>query len=401
MKAKLVILVLFALSVAGVLWFMRRGSAPGGVSAPEAASAETRVGSPSAPVPAPRVSISVLFGTEKKEWLEGAARDFSAVHPEIQLQLVGKGSLDSAHAILDGSEKPTLWSPADSLALTLLESDWATKYKRPLLATGSDAPTALLLSPLVFVVWEDRAKVLLEKGKGKLSWKLLHEALASNRGWPAVGGKAEWGFVKLGHTDPTRSNSGLQALLSMSFEYHGRTANLTVADLLEPKYQAFVTEIERGVSKFEASTGTFMTDMIRFGPSKYDIAVVYESLAIAQLENAQGRWGNLRVGYPSTTLWSDHPIALLTGDWVRPEQAEAARIFIAYLKSVPVQKRALDYGFRPADLTVPLKSTDPTNPFVRLAPYGLQIDLPTAAEPPDAAVIRNLLTLWSRVVPRH
>ena len=30
---------------------------------------------------------------------------------------------------------------------------------------------------------------------------------------------------------------------------------------------------------FETSTGTFMTEMVLYGPSKYDIAVVYEVLA--------------------------------------------------------------------------------------------------------------------------
>jgi ABC-type Fe3+ transport system substrate-binding protein len=270
-----------------------------------------------------------------------------------------------------------------------------------LFATANDAPRPLLLSPLVFVLWEDRAKVLLEAGKGKMSWRLLHDALVSNRGWPLLGGKPEWGFVKLGHTDPTRSNSGLQALLSLTFEYYGRTSNLEVSELLNPEYQKFFTEIERGVTKFEASTGTFMTDMIRFGPSKYDIALAYEGLAIAQLENAQGRWGNLRVEYPNPTLWSDHPIALIDAEWVRPEQREAARTLIAFLMSVPVQKRALDFGFRPADLTVPLKSTDANNPFVRLAPYGLTVDVPPAADPPSGAVIRNLLTLWSREVSRR
>ena len=130
------------------------------------------------------------------------------------------------------------------------------------------------------MVWEDRGEVLAKSGDGKISWKSIHKAVTSNKGWPAIGGKAAWGFVKLGHTDPTRSNSGLQALLLMTLEYYGKTSGLQVADLLDPKYQGFVQAVEKGVGKFEASTGTFMTEMIRFGPSKYDISVVYENLAI-------------------------------------------------------------------------------------------------------------------------
>ncbi|HEX9296865.1 MAG TPA: substrate-binding domain-containing protein [Polyangiaceae bacterium] len=163
-------------------------------------------------------------------------------------------------------------------------------------------------------------------------------------------------------------------------------------------YQSFIAAVERGVSKFEASTGTFMTDMIRFGPSKYDIAVVHENLVISQIENAQGRWDNLRVYYPETTLWSDHPAALLRGEWVTDAQKQAARAFIRFLRSRSLQERALAYGFRPADPAVPIRTADAQNPYTRLAQYGIKVEIPPVATPPDGPVIRNMLTMWSRVV---
>jgi len=346
------------------------------------------------------VELTVLYSTEKKDWLESATSEFQKARPDVAVKLTGKGSLEAAQAIVEGKEKPVLWSPADTLVLSLASSDWETKYGTRLVAPeGSpDAAQALVLTPLVFVVWEDRAEVLLKHARGTLNWHTLHDAVASNRGWPAVGGKAEWGFVKLGHTDPTRSNSGLEALLLMTLEYYRKTGGLTVAELLDPKYQQWVKEIERGVGQFGASTGTFMNDMIRFGPSRYDIAIVYENLAASQIENAQGRWGNLKVYYPSTTVWSDHPIALLQGDWVSEPQKAAARAFVQYLRSRPIQEQSLNHGFRPADASVPVRTTEPHNPFVRLAQYGIQVDVPTAATPADPAVIRNLITMWSRVV---
>jgi ABC-type sulfate transport system substrate-binding protein len=143
-----------------------------------------------------------------------------------------------------------------------------------------------------------------------------------------------------------------------------------------------------------------MTDMVRFGPSRYDLALVYESLAVSQLENAQGRWGNLKLYYLPTTLWSDHPGAVLQGSWVTPEQRKAARAWLQHLRSREVQEQALRLGFRPADPAVPLKNQDPSNPFNRLGPYGLQLDLPPAAPSPDGAIARNLLSMWTRIVPR-
>lgn len=149
---------------------------------------------------------------------------------------------------------------------------------------------------------------------------------------------------------------------------------------------------------FESSTGTFMTDMIRFGPSKYDIAVVYESLAVSQLENAQGRWGSLHIYYPPVTIWSDHPVVLLDTPGVTAAQKAAGAQLIAFLRSPPVQMTALRFGFRPADPSVPLKTTDGTNPFTKSAPYGFSLELPPAAQAPDGPVVRNLLMMWSRLV---
>jgi ABC-type Fe3+ transport system substrate-binding protein len=253
------------------------------------------------------------------------------------------------------------------------------------------------VTPLVFAIWSDRAEVLQKANNGQVGWKSIQKAVSSNQGWPAIGGKAEWGFVKLGHTNPMRSNSGLQALLLMTLEYYGKNSGLQVTDILQTDYQQWIQELEKGVSKFEDSTGTFMREMILFGPSKYDIAVVYENLAISQIENAQGRWGDLRVYYPSTTLWSDHPIALLQGEWVSDQQKAAARKWIAFLRSKKMQESALSFGFRPADPSIPLKSDNVSNPFNRLASYGVKLEIPPVAQVPDGAVIRNLLTMWNRI----
>ncbi|MEJ7600039.1 MAG: substrate-binding domain-containing protein [Kofleriaceae bacterium] len=392
MKPKLAIVIGFLLAVV-VIIVIAKGSG-GSKPAPQPAVAVPGSGSPARSAAA---EITLEYSTEKKEWLEAAVAEFERANPAIKVKLVGKGSLEAAGDILDGADKPVLWSPADSLIANLLAADWETKTGKKLFEVSGDH--ALVLSPLVFVVWEDRAKVLVDQQTQQLSWKQIHKAVASPKGWPAIGGKAAWGFVKLGHTDPNRSNSGVQALALMALEFFG-SQSLTVEQLLEPKFQEFVKEIERGVQKFEASTGTFMTDMIRFGPSKYDIAVVYESLAVSQIDNAQGRWGNLHIYYPPVTMWSDHPIVILDGDWVTADQRAAAERLVTYLRSKPVQSTALRFGFRPADPSVPIKTAEGSNPFTKLAQYGLSTELPPAARPADGIVVRNLIMMWSRIVKK-
>jgi hypothetical protein len=396
MKSKLLIVVFFALAVLGVLYFNHR--APSGAPA-TAASAEPPTSAAPAAAAREVTELPFVYSTETKEWVDAASAEFMVLHPEIKVVPVGKGSLEASNAILDGSLKPVLWSPADSLVLKLFAGDWLTKNGQAAFGEGEDAPEPLLLSPLVFVAWEDRARALESSGGGAITWKTIHKAVSSNQGWPTVKGKADWGFVKLGHTDPTRSNSGMQALVLIALEYFGKStgSELHVEDVLKPEFQKFLRELEAGVTRFENSTGTFMTDMVRFGPSKYDIAVVYESSAISQLANAQGRWGNLRVYYPKLTLWSDHPLGILHAPWVTDKQRAAALLFGSYLRSRPVQERALRFGFRPAETSVPLKTADAQNPFTRLAEFGVQASVPSVAEPPDAAVIRNLLSLWTRL----
>ena len=342
--------------------------------------------------PKAQVTVSMLYSTEKEDWIKSAVAGFAAAHPEIRLDLKGMGSFKAAEAILDGAEKPTVFSPSDTLAMNLLAADWDAKHHTPLFA---GTPEPLVITPLVFVIWEERAQVLQQAGG--VNWKTIHQAVASNQGWPAVGGKADWGFVKLGHTDPTQSNSGLQTLFLMSLDFYQKNA-ISVGDVLDPKYQEWIGQVEKGVGKFETSSGTFMTDMVRFGPSKYDVAVVYESLAISQLGNAQGRWGNLKVYYPSTTVWSDNPAAILQG--ATPEQQAAAKVWLEWLHGSAVQQRALSYGFRPGDPAIPIKTADANNPFVKYAPYGVQVDIPPVATMPEGAVVRNMMTMWSRVVGR-
>lgn len=387
MKSRIPILVVFVIAVVAIVagtMFLQGGPRQDGAVEPAAVAPGTR--------------ISMLYGTEKKAWIEAAYAGFSAAHPEVAVDLVAMGSLAAAEAILDGSQKPTVFSPADTLVLNLLAADWDAKFHR---SPYSDAvaPEPLVITPLVFAAWQDRGALVEKSGGGNVGWKPLHDALVDNRGWPALGGPSEWGFVKMGHTDPTLSNSGLQALVLMTMEYFGRT-QITVADALDPGFQKWLGEIEQGVPKFEQSTGTFMTDMVRFGPSKYDLAVVYESTAIAEIEHAQGRWGNLRVYYPATTMWSDHP-AVLMADGVTDDQRAAARLWLDWLHSVPVQQSALTYGFRPGNPNVAIQSTDAANPFVKYVEYGVQLDIPPVAPPPSGAVVRNLMTMWTRIVPRH
>lgn len=392
MSGKAVVMVVFLAAVGVIAYMAMRG---GSASAPATGGDP---GDPKGGPSADAVTIDLLYGSEKEAWLKECLVEFAAARKDIKVNARAKGSLDAARDILDEKEKPTIWAPADQIALNLLATDWQQKAGKPLFGDGAEEPQPLLLTPLVFVAWEDRAQALT-KGEPTLTWKHIDTVVSSPQGWAAAGGKADWGFVKLGHTDPTRSNSGIQTLVLMAYSHFQKPA-LEVGDVLNPDFQAFVQRLEKGVSSTAAGSGQFMKDMILYGPSKYDLVVTYENLAIEQLPNAQGRWGNLRVYYPERTIWSSHPAAVLQAGWVTAEQKTAAKALLDFLRTRPMQEKAVRFGFRPADPGVPIISQAATNPFNTAQAYGVRVDLPPAIEAPPGPVVRNLVEMWNRTIKR-
>jgi hypothetical protein len=65
--------------------------------------------------------------------------------------------------------------------------------------------------------------------------------------------------------------------------------------------------------------------------------------------------------------------------------------------SEPVQRRALEHGFRPGNTSVPLNLPD--SPLVRNQKYGLKLSLPRMCEPPTAEATMNLLGSFRRIEP--
>jgi ABC-type molybdate transport system substrate-binding protein len=358
------------------------------------------------PPPAP-VVLTVFYSTEKQAWLEEIVPAFESSganvggHP-IKIEMEKMGSWEMNAAVLDGTRKPVIVSPASSLQIAALVDDSTAQYGRPLVNPADTATCrAVVRTPLVFVAWKERADVLWGQQPGDALWRDLHAALINPQGWAAYN-QPDWGYVKFGHTDPLKSNSGFMTLLLMTYGYHGKTSGLSAADILsDSDYQKWLLEIENSIGQFEHSTGPLMEKAIAYGPSTYDFVAVYEATAIEQAENAVGRYGELRVYYPPATLWSDHPFCLVNAEWVKPDQQKAAQLFIDYLTSKPAQELALlKYGYRPVDVSIPLEQ--PGSPFDRYAANGFRADLsflPEVQVPPGSA-LNALRDFWSRNVNR-
>lgn len=358
---------------------------------------------PILPPPAPIV-VSLLYTTEKTDWLNEVVPEFEATNPQInghpvQIKLASTGSRELVLAVLNGQAKPDLISPASSLQISILQDQSPNVFGHSVVNPADTANCRpVVRTPLVMVAWKERADVLWGANPASM-WINLHDALVDPNGW-ATYNHPEWGYVKFGHTDPLKSNSGFQAILLMTYAYLGKTSGLTANDILSnADFQKWFLQLEDSIPEFGDSTGTYMKDMVAFGPSKYDLIAVYESSAIGQAANAVNRYGQLQVYYPPATVWSDHPFCVLSADWVQPDHAQAGQLFLNYLVSQPAQSVALlKYGFRPTLASVGLDT--PGSPFQQFAANGFKVALPPEVAVPPGSVLNTLLDFWSRNVKR-
>ncbi len=354
--------------------------------------------------PKPPLNISILYSAELRSWLQPATDAFNAQNKKVgdQPVQVTIESLDDGAAmreIVSGKRTPTAWIPASTIWVNLLNQQWRANHPTDLLLrSGEYGTTPMALTPMVFVMFADKADVF-SKNRA-VDWNEIEQAVTDPQGWLALGGSEEWGRVKYSQTDPSDSNAGLLAVTLATYTYFNKTGGLTQDDLNNADYQQWIEGLASGlVDDTPPTAQQQMEDVLRYGPSKYDVVSIYESLVAQQIKNAPGRFGtDLKVFYPRLNIWSDYPYSILVGDNSTAEEKDAALLFRSYLYSVPVQEQALRVGFRPSNPDVPLLTNDADNPFNRYKDAGLEINIPrtTIADTPTGDVLNRLMTVFGR-----
>jgi Ca-activated chloride channel family protein len=337
------------------------------------------------------VVVAIVYGSEKRSWLEAQVKAFEATRPRtrasrpIHIEGTAMGSGESVQGILAGRLRPTVFSPASGVYVTLLNQQWLSTggHTRALAPAGEP----LVLSPVVIAMWRPMAEALGWPGK-RIGWGDLLRVDADPRGWGAQG-HAEWGRFKLGHTHPAFSNSGILAVLAEAYAGAGKTRGLSLADLDGKGTIDLMTAVERTIVHYGKSTGFFADKMLERGPGYLSAAVLYENLVIESY--GQPRSTPIVAIYPvEGTFWSDHPYCILDAEWVTPEQREAAEAFQTFLRARPAQTSALALGFRPADPAIAIAA--PID-----AAHGVDPKQPeTLLEVPEAAVLARLVDLWQQ-----
>lgn len=344
--------------------------------------------------PSNALVVRMLYGSEKEVWINEVTQEFNAQQNQspggqtIFVEAVPMGSAESMDLILNGQEQPAVWSPASSILLPVANQEWASRNNGDDL-TIEDAPPPLVLSPVVIAMWEPMAQALGWPDE-PIGWADIAEFASNEQTW-ADYGHPEWGPFQFGHTHPDYSNSGITSILAMAYAATGKTSSLSVQDVQQPEVAEFVSDVQQGVIHYGRSTGFFGRQMFNRGPGYLSAAVLYENLVV-EAYNAE-LYPNLPMPvvaiYPEEgTFWSDHPYAILDGPWMNDELTAAAEIYRDFLLAEPQQQRALQYGFRPADINIPI--AEPITPA-----NGVDPDQPqTLLEVPSADVTRAIRGLW-------
>jgi Ca-activated chloride channel homolog len=339
-------------------------------------------GTPQAPSNA--LKITIAYSPEKDGWLKDRIAAFNATNAKVGGQTVfvegvNKSSGAARTEIKNGQIKPTIWSPSASTWLEVLKQESGN----PNVAAGQPRP--MVLTPVVISMWKPMAEALGWPNK-PVGWGDMLELINDPQGWGKFG-HPEWGRFSWGHTDPEISTSALSTLLAEFYAAVGKQKGLTVADVQNPQSQQYIRDLGKAIKHYGYNTLVFSDNMNKFGMS-YISAFPMEEITLIDF-NKKSPTVPLVAIYPKEgTFWHDDPFIVMASASA-PEQ-QAAEQFFNFLLTPDSQKLAMSYGFRPANVDVPL--ADPVSTTYGVQPQGVQNILPI----PSAEVIVEAKKVWGQ-----
>lgn len=254
----------------------------------------------------------------------------------------------------DGAPEPQVWTPSSSLWLTLLQRD-ATAADLTLLT--DEKPRSLATSPLAIAMPRPMAEALGWPQK-EIGWRDVLSL--TEKGWGSVG-RPEWGRFSLGKDNPHTSTSGLGATVASFYAATGRSGDLTVDEVKDPKTRRFVAGVEAGVLHYASDATAYMANLAEADADgqalAYTSAVAVQEQLIHLYNQGSPTGETERIGtgrkprvplvavHPSDgTLMFDHPFVVLPS--ASRHQRAAAADFRAFLLADARQRRFQQTGFR-------------------------------------------------------
>ncbi|MBE9205779.1 substrate-binding domain-containing protein [Nostoc sp. LEGE 06077] len=341
------------------------------------------------PLPGSQKNVIIVSGTELQEPLQQLEAKFEQANPNIKLELKFQGSQELVNNYLDQKNdfKPTILIPANGEILAELGDRLrATNSTEPFY----DSPRPLAKTLVVGIAWPERGKVLFPNGH--FQWSKLEQAMQAGN-WEKVGGSSNWGSFDFVTTDPTRSNSGQLTLNLWTQSKLGGTIN---ADSFNsPSVRSLFSLIKKSVYQPPRSTDILLQEFIVRGANDADVATVYESVALYRWQQSAASKGKpYQVYYLNPSIETTATAAIIRRD-VDASTAKAAKQFLDFLTQPEQQAVFVQYGFRPVNNNVDLK-TVPNSPWSQNIPGAEVKPSVKILPPPDSKTITEIQRLWER-----
>jgi hypothetical protein len=353
------------------------------------------------PVSGEAIEVRVVCALPVEPWVSEAAKAFNAEDHrlegrQIQIAIIPMDGL-TAMGKYDREEMdpwPTAWIPDSRYLVNLVNATYKTKRDRDVFLTdGEYRARPIATSLFSWGIYKSRAEVL-KAGYDDINWEVIHDAAMAKGGWREIGGDecaecGQWGYFKLVVPNPRKNAAGLSAMVAAAGEYYDKTT-ITVQDVTNPDFQNWLGELMNAVTDY--SSAYSVEDLALFGYSMGDGGQLLESDLLVNMEGIQTRWSDpLVIEYPQYLTWFDFPFTVWMGPETSAVEKNAALEFQKYLLSPEQQQEALKRGLRPANLEVPLETSDSL--FVRWQDQGAMTQLPrfTRMRDPDREVLLALL----------
>jgi Ca-activated chloride channel family protein len=295
-----------------------------------------------------------------------------------------------ARAVLQGGGDPadpripTLLSVDGEIYQELLRRRLQTlSPTQQLIPPLADTP-ALATSPMVLMTTPAFAKGLRRPDP--------YQALARSRDHRQLDPAAPSQPIRFVHTAPTRSNSGLQAVVAMVSEIARKPPEqLRISDVRASA--PALAALQRHITRYGSSTDELARAMQRNGPFWASVASVYESSVVAANGRRQGDQEPLVAVYPPSTYSSTMRAILPAAPWVSPRERQAALLLIERLQQPAIQRLVAEQGLRPANPAVPASRVSPAAGADPKATYN-------SLRAPRPEVVEEIIRTWRTLVKK-
>lgn len=347
------------------------------------------VGLTYARLPGLQQTLVIVSGSELQEPLQKLEAKFNQANPNIKLELKFQGSQELVNNYIDDQNdfKPAVLIPANGEILTELSNRLqATNNAEPFY----DSPQPVAKTMLVGIAWPERGQALFVNGR--FQWQRIEQAMTAGS-WEKIGGKKDWGSFDFVTTDPTRSNSGQLTLNLWSQSKIG--TNLNSASLNDPSVRSLFSLIKKSVYQPPRSTDILLQEFIAKGANDADVATVYESIALYRWQQSQTNQNqSYQIYYLDPSIETTATAVIVRRD-VNPTTASAARKFIDFLIQPEQQAVLVQYGFRPVNNAVDIK-TVPNSPWNQNIPGAEVKPNINTLQPSNHQINTEIQRLWER-----